>query len=271
MPRIIGSALSKLDNFELTAADEQHVEVKNNFFSKIALQIFGIPHIGLWQRSALIFKNLPKNFSGDILDAGCGNGVYTIQFAAEGLNINGLEIDSKKVKRVQNYIKNINGKSDVSELDLTNISECSQYSYDLIICSDVLEHIKDDKSAMTSLANMLKEDGILLLTVPRVSDFFRKTELSFGHERVGYLEDELEKELKDRGIEAIHFEQYFKFFARFAWKCDRSLRKIKILKVLFFYPLYCLTFLDKFLPTSSNAGGIFLKAKKNSSLLSPKN
>jgi SAM-dependent methyltransferase len=41
-------------------------------------------------------------------------------------------------------------------------------AYDVIICSHVLEHVRDDASALRELLRILSPDGFLLLIVPRV-------------------------------------------------------------------------------------------------------
>jgi 2-polyprenyl-3-methyl-5-hydroxy-6-metoxy-1,4-benzoquinol methylase len=42
----------------------------------------------------------------------------------------------------------------------------ASYSFDLIICSDVLEHIKEDERAFYHLGRVIKKSGTLLITFP---------------------------------------------------------------------------------------------------------
>jgi len=49
---------------------------------------------------------------------------------------------------------------DVSDMDL------SDSSFDLILCSHVLEHVPDDRAAMRELHRVLAEDGLALVLVP---------------------------------------------------------------------------------------------------------
>ncbi len=51
------------------------------------------------------------------------------------------------------------------EMDITNIKYPDQ-SFDLIICSHVLEHIQDDKKAISELYRVLKDDGRAIILVP---------------------------------------------------------------------------------------------------------
>ncbi len=51
------------------------------------------------------------------------------------------------------------------EMDITNIRYPDR-SFDLIICSHVLEHIQDDKKAISELYRVLKDDGMAVILVP---------------------------------------------------------------------------------------------------------
>lgn len=60
-------------------------------------------------------------------------------------------------------------------------------SFDLVVCNHVLEHVRDDEAAMHELARILRDDGLLLLTLP--GDWTRSETISFpnldlnGHHR----------------------------------------------------------------------------------------
>lgn len=51
------------------------------------------------------------------------------------------------------------------EMDITNIKYPDQ-SFDLIICSHVLEHIQDDRKAISELYRVLKDDSMAIIIVP---------------------------------------------------------------------------------------------------------
>jgi SAM-dependent methyltransferase len=51
------------------------------------------------------------------------------------------------------------------EMDVTDI-QYPDYSFDVIICNHVLEHIIDDRKAMIELCRVLKPDGWAILQVP---------------------------------------------------------------------------------------------------------
>lgn len=63
----------------------------------------------------------------------------------------------------------INSEIATVKMDITNIAEQSN-TYDVILCSHVLEHIIDDRKAMSELRRTLKPGGWAILQVPIVCD-----------------------------------------------------------------------------------------------------
>jgi SAM-dependent methyltransferase len=60
------------------------------------------------------------------------------------------------------------GEADVV-LDLTNIA-ADDHSFDVVICSHVLEHIPDDRRALSEIRRVLAPGGAALLVVPYRAD-----------------------------------------------------------------------------------------------------
>lgn len=63
------------------------------------------------------------------------------------------------------YMDQVSFVSDISDMNMVE-----EEVYDYIICSHVLEHVKDDKKAMQELYRILKKDGMGLLMVPIALD-----------------------------------------------------------------------------------------------------
>jgi SAM-dependent methyltransferase len=72
-----------------------------------------------------------------------------------------------------------------------------------IVCSEVLEHIKQDDVALDEFARVLRTGGQLVLTVPLHRYFFTYDDRSVGHYR-RYEIDELLQELRVRGFHGFH-------------------------------------------------------------------
>lgn len=63
----------------------------------------------------------------------------------------------------------LSGKGVMVQMDLTDI-QYSGASFDLIVCSHVLEHIPDDSKAMAEMFRVLSPGGVALIQVPLYGD-----------------------------------------------------------------------------------------------------
>ena len=52
------------------------------------------------------------------------------------------------------------------KIDIQNMKEIEDESFDMWICFHVLEHVKDDRKALSELYRILKKDGMGMLLVP---------------------------------------------------------------------------------------------------------
>jgi SAM-dependent methyltransferase len=63
----------------------------------------------------------------------------------------------------------LNRKTVDERVDLTAMDRYADRSWDIILCSHVLEHIPDDRQAMREMRRVLKPDGFAVLLVPLVA------------------------------------------------------------------------------------------------------
>ena len=119
----------------------------------------------------IIMGWLPKLEGLRVLNAGCGSGeLNTLLARQESWQIDALDIDaravflSQELKETQNLV-NVT----ISHVRIEDHPGCD---YDIIISNDVLEHIQDDNLAIQKLANMLKPDGLLFVSVPALQWLF---------------------------------------------------------------------------------------------------
>ncbi|MFC1533101.1 class I SAM-dependent methyltransferase [Thermodesulfobacteriota bacterium] len=100
--------------------------------------------------------------SVNILDFGYGKGNISIPLAYLGYNITGIDIDKESIQlaKERNPFPN------------AELFQCSLYElgkdnlYDVIICSEVLEHIKKPEDTLNALKCILSRGGLLIITVP---------------------------------------------------------------------------------------------------------
>lgn len=108
-----------------------------------------------------VTQNIP--ITGLILDIGCGNGIITRAIGAYGYNITGIDSSEKTIEaaKATNNLPNVNFMV-VAAGDFT--PEAGKYS--AIICSEVLEHLLKPGQLLLQLHKSLRDDGILIVTVP---------------------------------------------------------------------------------------------------------
>ncbi len=78
-----GSFLAKVGKISLETADNKKVVVNKNFIHKLAIKIFGVPHIGLRIRTKYILNMLDLRKDVKVLDAGCGIGLLSLYLATK--------------------------------------------------------------------------------------------------------------------------------------------------------------------------------------------
>lgn len=118
------------------------------------------------KRARLILDAMIRKKPKRILDAGCGRGFYLklaslLDFPAE---IAGVDINKDYLTLAQ---KNCHGDKRVKiKMDSINSLAFPDDYFDFIICSEVLEHVSDDRSALKELHRVLKKGGTMIITVP---------------------------------------------------------------------------------------------------------
>jgi len=114
-----------------------------------------------------IIETLSINDNYDsVLDVGSGVGTIDFYLASKGKKVTGLEIAGEAVEIAKDSarIMGLSGNTKFIKGNILNWEE--DIKYDLVICSEVLEHLKDDKKALLKIFQLLKKNGLVLITVP---------------------------------------------------------------------------------------------------------
>ena len=78
---------------------------------------------------------------------------------------NCLYNELNKIENISIITANILGKNVDINFNLINIP-FNDNVFDLILCNHVLEHVKNDRKAMSELYRIMKPDGLAILTIP---------------------------------------------------------------------------------------------------------
>ena len=95
---------------------------------------------------------------GNLLDVGCGLGVFPFAMKRKGWSVYGLEQDDRTLKYLNEEIGLENIVKDFADL--------RSNKFDLITLNKVLEHVVDPIELLCDVSKMMNEKGILYLEVP---------------------------------------------------------------------------------------------------------
>jgi len=116
----------------------------------------------LERRLDLIFDTfLPRDLTGcRLLDAGCGTGHFSRRASAAGATVVSMDLGVALLQRVGEKCDTLRCAADVTELPFAT------ESFDVVLSSEVLEHLEYPRSGLLELVRVARRDGHLVLTTP---------------------------------------------------------------------------------------------------------
>ena len=105
-----------------------------------------------------VIRHLQLPASAEILDVGCGNGLFFEQLGLFG-TVRGIEVDGSLIPDGAPHRHRIYDKPLGDPI-------YEPLRFDLITALDVIEHIEDDQAAVDAMLAMLRPGGKLVITVP---------------------------------------------------------------------------------------------------------
>ncbi len=224
-------------------------------------------------------EKLDRKGEWKLLDAGCGFGQYD-RFILSRFNyvqIYSVDVKEDYLEDNRHYFQNEIRKNRIrfGKADLLDFSTDEQF--DVILCIDVLEHIREDVQVMQNLQKSLKRNGFFLMHSPsHYSEEDAAGDDSFvgEHARAGYSKEEITSKLKSAGFKSVKPHYTYGFWGHKAWVLSVKwpmiwFNRIKLfaaLPLLIYYPVVlplCLLMNFADLYTRNEKGtGIFALARK---------
>ncbi len=100
-----------------------------------------------------------------VLDVGTGPGALGAFLSARGCTVDGLEGDPAQATQARPRYRRLVA-ADLESAPLPDVLGAERY--DVIVCADVLEHVRDPGRVLDGLARALRPGGRFLLSVPNV-------------------------------------------------------------------------------------------------------
>jgi ubiquinone/menaquinone biosynthesis C-methylase UbiE len=115
-----------------------------------------------------------------IIDVGCGDGTTTLRVANYfNLNMNnvyGVDYDDALVNTSKQLFN-------VNKIDLeTDDIPFEDNTFDLVICNQVLEHLKHYRKVIDDLIRITSEKGYIIIGIPNLSHLINRIYLLFGRQ-----------------------------------------------------------------------------------------
>ena len=127
--------------------------------------------------ASVIARTLTLPDDARILEIGCGTG-HNLAMLSQFGAVDAIEIDEAARTIAAARLGRPVGTAPLPEL--TGVAEGS---YDLVALLDVLEHIDDDRAALSAIATRLRPGGHILLTVPQYPWMWSGHDVANHHHR----------------------------------------------------------------------------------------
>lgn len=179
---------------------------KNKLQKRIIRQDNFTYHNVLSVLSSYLFPNI------SILDLGCGVGTLSFYIAQHGCEVLGLDVSRRAINLCKENAKQLDlvDKTEFLAGDFTTMN--LKRKFDLILFSEVIEHLKDDKGALSKIYKLLKIKGFLILSTPSSNaplyklGFVNKFDKKVGHLR-RYFPNELISLCEKTGFQVLEIRK----------------------------------------------------------------
>lgn len=157
---------------------------------------------------ASVIQQLNLSSGSPILDLGTGTGANMRLFKQLGYsNVLGLDSNDLAIRFCAEK-----GLGDVKKGDICNLP-FEENRFDLVLASDILEHVDDDLCALKEIKRVLLPGGCAIITVPAFQSLWGIQDEA-GHHKRRYLLSDLRKKIGNVGLRCkdIFYFNYVLFF-----------------------------------------------------------
>jgi 2-polyprenyl-3-methyl-5-hydroxy-6-metoxy-1,4-benzoquinol methylase len=150
-----------------------------------------------WQRLHKVINYVEAEAPYEhVLDFGCGSGVMLPFLCSISTRVTAMDIDLlpfERVSRQRTFPANLQ-VHDAREVTLNDLSKAS---FDLIVATDVLEHVADLPGTLTDMQAVLKPKGQIIVSGPTENVFYKLGRALAGPEYSGDYHERSILEVRD--------------------------------------------------------------------------
>jgi 2-polyprenyl-3-methyl-5-hydroxy-6-metoxy-1,4-benzoquinol methylase len=182
----------------------------------------------------ILQKEALKKGKITLLDLGCGDGYWSKVFAQFPFcELVGVDYNALRLERARKMAP----EAKFLEFDATEPNE-QLGKFDVLFCSQLIEHIKDDVSFLSIIREYLKEDGVLIFGTTNEGCFLQRLRYLRTREKGDHVHFYREKEIRSKIeragfiIDDIYREVFYPGFDRIYYKLTSTDIGFKILELL---------------------------------------
>lgn len=237
------------DNFHDKTKSQHRVISRNNFTYR---------HTIYFIDKYLINKNKR------VVDIGCGAGTLCFYIAKRVNFVLGLDISPKAIVACKESSR-ILGLSKIIRFKVTDFpNEPLNEKFDVVIFTEVIEHIKNDNIALKSIYNMLNKGGIVIISTPSLNAPLYKLGYAKGFDRkVGhfrrYTLEGLSNQCRENGFNILESKKVEGVLRNFLFINPVGGKLIRTIK---FFLSDVVTYLDNLLIPIFGESNIVIVAQK---------
>lgn len=175
-----------------------------------------------------VFEQTQNYLGKSVLEIGSGIGNISRFLISFQRNVVLTDINEAYLEYLTHrYVSNPKVKVLKHDIASDDPSKLAPLKIDTVLCTNVLEHIEEDRKALDNIYSVLEQEGRLILLVPALRMLYGSLDEKLAHFR-RYDKRELIAKLKasNFSIEEIH---YLNFFAAAGWFLNSRILKKKIL------------------------------------------
>jgi ubiquinone/menaquinone biosynthesis C-methylase UbiE len=154
-----------------------------------------------------LLKNIELKDDANILDYGCGTGFIAFALKNETNNVTGMDYSDGMIEVFNSKVSQFDCENIKAIKHNMNEEELPKETYDLIISSKTMHHIKDTNMFFKKSYDALKNHGILCINdLDKEDGSFHKDKENDGVEHFGYEKEDLFAIAKNTGFKILSYE-----------------------------------------------------------------
>jgi SAM-dependent methyltransferase len=186
------------------------------------------------------FDELGMRAGDRVLDVGAGFGRHVYECARRGAHVVALDYAHDEVGQTRNTLAAMVEAGDITADTLIGVLRgdarrlpFADGAFDVVITSEVLEHLQDDVAAIAEMVRVLRPGGRFAATVPawfpetinwKLSDEYHAPKSVGGHVRI-YARTELRAKLRTAGLTVDGYHRAHALHSPYWWlKCAVGVR-----------------------------------------------